>query len=472
MKTFDVAIIGAGTAGLTARKEVARHTDNYVVVDDGPLGTTCARVGCMPSKVLIQVANDYDRRKKFEQMGIEGGDDLKVDSAAVMKHVRTLRDRFVRGVMGSLTDWEKHLMRERAKFIDPNTLQVGDEKIEAKKIILATGSRPFIPKEWQDYRDNIVTTDEFFELEKLPKKMAVFGLGVIGLELGQALNRLGVEVVACTTNKALGGLTDPKLQDYVSGKVTEEMNVHFSAAQPVGTNDKGQITIKVEDKEYSVDKILMAVGRTPNIDKVDFKKTGVKVNDRGLPKINRNTMGLEEAPHIFIPGDVNNERPILHEAADEGKIAGHNAVAPDETCFKRRTPLAIVFSDPNIASVGKNYQSLKEEGIDFVTGHVSFEGQGRSIVKLKEVGILHVYVAKKDKKILGAELQAPDGEHLAHLIAWAISLDLTVEEALRLPFYHPVVEEGLRTALRDASSQLDREKTDNELFRCDDPPIR
>jgi dihydrolipoamide dehydrogenase len=374
--------------------------------------------------------------------------------------------------MGSLTDWEKHLMRERAKFIDQNTLQVGEEKIEAKKIIIATGSRPFIPKEWKDYRENIVTTDEFFELEKLPKKMAVFGLGVIGLELGQALNRLGVEVVACTTNKAVGGLTDPKLQDYVSGKVQEEMNVHFSAAKPVETNDKGQVTIKVEDKEYTVDKILMAVGRTPNIDQVDFDKTGIKVNDRGLPKINRNTMGLEEAPHIFIPGDVNNDRPILHEAADEGKIAGHNAVVSDETCFKRRTPLAIVFSDPNIASVGKNYQSLKDDKVEFVTGHVPFEGQGRSIVKLKEVGILHVYVAKKDKKILGAELQAPDGEHLAHLIAWAISLDLTVEEALRLPFYHPVVEEGLRTALRDASSQLDRKKTDNELFRCDDPPIR
>ncbi|NQZ01505.1 MAG: dihydrolipoyl dehydrogenase, partial [Bdellovibrionales bacterium] len=158
-------------------------------------------------------------------------------------------------------------------------------------------------------------------------------------------------------------------------------------------------------------------------------------------------------------------------AADEGRIAGYNAVHPTE-CFKRRVNLGITFSDPNIATVGQSYQQLTDQGRGFVTGAVSFEGQGRSIVKLKEQGMLHVYADPHSGELLGAELQAPDGEHLAHLLAWAISLKLSVQEALKMPFYHPVIEEGLRTALRDAASRLNEPPGDFELFRCDDLPIR
>ena len=228
--------------------------------------------------------------------------------------------------------------------------------------------------------------------------------------------------------------------------------------------------IKADDKVYEVEKALVAMGRRHNLDRVEIENLNLDLNKMGIPEVDPNTMKLKQAPHIFLPGDINGDRPILHEAADEGIIAGHNAVH-DETCFKRRVPLGVTFSEPNIATVGKRYSQLIEENVDFVTGEVSFEGQGRSIVKLKEQGLLHVYADGKSGEILGAELQAPDGEHLAHLLAWAISLKLTVFEALKMPFYHPVVEEGLRTALRSAANQLgeDRKK---ELFRCQDPPIR
>ena len=134
MKNYDVAIIGAGTSGLSARREVARLTDNYVVIDDGELGTTCARVGCMPSKVLIQVAEDYYRRAHYDAIGITGGDRLGIDTAQVMTHVRSLRDRFVRGVLGDMEEWvDDYLIRKRARFIDPNTLDLGDEQIRAER---------------------------------------------------------------------------------------------------------------------------------------------------------------------------------------------------------------------------------------------------------------------------------------------------------------------------------------------------
>ncbi len=470
MRNVEVAIIGAGTSGLTARSEVAKVTDSYVVIDDGPLGTTCARVGCMPSKALIQAANDFHRRKKLGQMGILGGENLSVDLAAVMEHVRGLRDRFVRAVKSPMKNWEERLVRGRAQFIDAHTLEVGGEKISANKIIIATGSRPIVPKPWLAYKDHLIDTNLFFELNELPASMAVIGLGVIGIELGQALHRLGVQVVGVTSGPRIGGLTDPVVQEYVNKKFNEEMNLHFNGAELIGVSPKGLLQVKADDKIYEVHKALIAVGRKPNVDDMGLEKLGLNLNERGLPEVDVHTMKLKEMPHIFLPGDVNGDRPILHEAADEGIIAGHNAVN-EEQCFKRRIPLGITFSDPNIASVGLHHEELVKRGLPFVTGKVSFEGQGRSIVKLKEQGLMHIYADSKSGEVLGAELQAPDGEHLAHLLAWAVSLKLTVEETLRLPFYHPVVEEGLRTALRDCARQVHGLDL-KELFRCQDPPIR
>jgi dihydrolipoamide dehydrogenase len=473
MKHYDVVIIGAGTAGLSARKVVAEKTDNYIVVDDGPLGTTCARVGCMPSKVLIQVANDFDRRKVFEHEGIGGAEMLEIDQAKVMSHVRSLRDRFVRGVMGSFESWQDKFVAAKATFVDPHTLDLNGEKVKADKIIVATGSRPIIPGPWMEYRDHLIDTNSFFEQETLPESVAVIGLGVIGIELGQALNRLGVNVIGMTVGKSIGGVTDPGLQDYIAKKLSEEMPIHFNGAELLGLNEAGKLKVKADDKTYEVDKAIVSVGRRPNLDRIGLENLDISLSERGIPNIDSSTMSLKEFPHIFFPGDINADRPILHEAADEGTMAGVNAVKEDGLqCFKRRVSLGVTFSDPNIATVGNRYQQLVDEGVSFVTGEVSFEGQGRSIVKLKEKGELKVYVDQDSAKILGAELFAPDGEHMAHLLAWSISMGLTVFEALKMPFYHPVVEEGLRTALRKAAIQLAEKNPAGELYRCSDAPIR
>ena len=472
MKKLDVAIIGAGTSGLTARRQVAAKTDRYLVFDDGPLGTTCARVGCMPSKVLIQVANDFDRRKSFVKMGIHGQDKLQLSSAETMHFVRSLRDRFVRGVLSGGESWmQSHLVRERAHLISQNQLQAGQETFEFDRLIIGTGSRPIIPKPWQAFRSHLITTDQFFELETLPKSMAIIGLGVIGIELGQALHRLGVDVVGVTMGPQIAGVTDPKLQGYVLDKFRQEFAISTDGAVLKSINNKGHLIIESGDKSFEVEKALVAVGRMPNLDGLGLENLEFEKDSDKRPKVDPNTLQLLGSPNIFIAGDVNGERTLLHEAADEGFIAGFNAVNKPE-CFRRRTFLGITFCDPNIAMVGKSYEQLQSEPIDYEVGEVSFEGQGRSIVKLKEQGLLRVYAEKKSGLLLGAELQAPDGEHLAHLLAWAISLKLTAQEALTLPFYHPVVEEGLRTALRDVVKKIDPTLNQSEILRCADSPIR
>jgi len=464
MKNVDVAIIGAGTAGLSARKEVVKHTSSYVVIDAGTLGTTCARVGCMPSKVFIEVANSFYKRLYLNKMGIKGGTDLTVDYREVMQHVRSLRDRFVSSVMQNMEDWRhSHLIEGKAKFLSPDTLEVNGAKIQAKKIIIATGSRPVMPKSWLHAQELLLTTDDFFDEKDLPKKMAVIGTGIIGIELGQALARLGIETIAIGKGAGLGGLTDPEMIRYASQKISEELPI-FSSGVDELTIKNGKLIIHSDGTTFEVDKALVAVGRSPNIDDLGLDAIGVK------PDFEPGTFRILGTP-IYIAGDVNGERPILHEAADEGKIVGHNAVRDTDQKFSRRTSLAITFTSPNIATVGLRCQELQDKNRDFVVGEVSFEGQGRSIVMNEEKGLLKIFAERKGGLLLGAEIFAPAGEHLAHLLAWAIDARMTVFEALQKPFYHPVVEEGLRTALRKLSMQVEENLDAPALMRCEDPPV-
>ncbi|RYZ95006.1 MAG: dihydrolipoyl dehydrogenase, partial [Proteobacteria bacterium] len=182
MKHYEVLIIGAGTAGLSAQKEVAKTTDNYLVVDSGPLGTTCARVGCMPSKVLIEAAHIFHQRTKFNAIGASACGS-KLDSAALMRHVRQLRDRFVNGVKKDMEPWmSTHLRSAQARFVSAGELELDGERITADKIIVATGSEATVPAPWRAAGQALHTTDTFFEMETLPASLAVLGAGAIGLE--------------------------------------------------------------------------------------------------------------------------------------------------------------------------------------------------------------------------------------------------------------------------------------------------
>ena len=354
----EVAIIGSGTAGLSARREVAKKTDNYLLFDGGELGITCARVGCMPSKVLIQATNDFDRRKVFAQRGIMGAGHLMVDNTKVMAFVRNLRDRFVKGVKNDMEDWQDKLVREYVQFIDSHTLKIASgELIHAKKIIIATGSSPVIPQAWQPFSKHIIDTDAFFELPALPRKMIAIGLGVIGIELGQALAKPGVDVTLVGLGKSIGGLSDPVLQSYVANKFQQQMNVYYDDAEIVGIEDNN-IIVKIDEQIKHFDKALLVIGRAPNIKGLNLGALQIDLDNKGLPSYDQSTYQLSALSHIYLVGDSNMQRPLLHEAADQGRIAGFNAVAQETQCFAKRVPLAITFSDPNIATIGLTFPRI------------------------------------------------------------------------------------------------------------------
>jgi dihydrolipoamide dehydrogenase len=452
-KEYDVAIIGAGTAGLTAQEEVVKHTDNYVLIDDGPLGTTCARVGCMPSKALIAVADDFHKCSFFDEYGIDGAKGLIPDHQRIMARVRSMRDEFSGGVIQEMSGFMDKVIRKRAEFLDPNTLDLGDETIRAKSIIIATGSKPFIPDSWLPFKEFIIDTDQFFELETLPQTMAVFGLGAVGIELGQALHRLGVRVTAVSRRKTAGGLTDPKLAEYAFDHFSKEMHIELGTAQILGKTPTG-LEVGCGSKRWSVDRVLIATGRRPGLQDLNLKNLKVDLDAKGMPVFNPETLQVGDLP-VFLAGDVNGLKPVLHEAADDGTIAGYNACAGTMARFKKRIPLQITFSSPDIAIAGLSHKALTEKGIDYVVGEASWEELGRARMILgKAAGRARIYAEPQKGRLLGAELMAPAGEHMAHLLALAMGANLTIKEILGMPFYHPVPEEALLDAFLQIATQI------------------
>ena len=452
IREVEVAILGAGSAGLFALSQVRRSTDNYVLINGGELGTTCARVGCMPSKVMIQVAEDFHRKNLFEREGIEGADELSVDIPASMEHVQDLRDIFVDKTLG-VTDGldDAHLIDGYAKFIANDIIEVNGEQIKAKNIIIATGSAPVVPAAWQDFADDVVTTDEFFELEDLPASMAVIGLGSIGLELGQALHRLGVQVTGVDQLTQIAKLDDSMVNDMAVATIGKEFPLWLGQPATLKKVDAG-IQVTAGENKAVVEKVLASLGRKPNLDNLNIEATDIRLDENGIPLYNPLTMQIGDLP-IYIAGDVNADRPILHEAGHEGRVAGYNAVHHPVERFKRKVPLAITFCDPNIATVGAQLSELDMEQV--AIGEMQFAPVGRALIIGKNRGLLRIYVRKSDGLLLGACMCCVQAEHLAHLIAWSIQSGMTVFDMLKMPFYHPVIEEALQAALYHVLAQLD-----------------
>lgn len=440
-----------------AYREARKYTDSIALIEGGEYGTTCARVGCMPSKLLIAPAELRHNTEKFTDFGLQG-EVPKVDGKAVMNRVKFERDRFVGFVNEDVESFDqKHLVKAYASFIDDHQLKLSNgETISADKIIIATGSRPNIPSFFEQAGDRLITNDDVFSWDDLPKSIAVFGAGVIGLELGQALHRLGVKTHLFGVGDAVGPLSDPDVIASALNIFKDEFPFHSNGqVKSIVRTDQGvQITFKPSPDDDEItetfDYLLAATGRKANIDRIDIENTTLALDERGVPLYDPMSMQCGNS-HIFIAGDVNGDVPLLHEAADEGRLAGENAARfPNVFKRSRKTVLGVVFSDPQIATVGASFSSLNaKHGCDFAVGSVSFEGQGRSRVMLVNKGLLRVYGDKETGVLLGAEMIGPHNEHLAHLLAWVVQMRMTVSEVLQLPFYHPVIEEGLRTALRD-----------------------
>lgn len=466
MRSINVeyAIIGAGTSGLGAYSKISRKTDSLVMIQDGPYGTTCARVGCMPSKLLITAADYAHHLVTSEFFGVTASG--RVDGGKVLERLRSERDH--RFVANNLRYVDKipahHKLEGRARFVGPGQLRVGESvEVNAKKFILACGSRPTVSKVFEPVMARVLTSDTVFELEDLPRSIAVIGMGIIALELGQAFHRLGVETTIYGRSGKINALTHPAIQQQALDILGTELDIYPSGRVMNTWEDAEGAWIEYEqssgEKVTKVfDRVLVATGRVSNVDRLGMEHAGVKCTEIGAVVIDPQTMRCSDYP-IFIAGDATDHLPVWHEAFDEGRIAADNALSyPEPVPAERRPPLMVFFTDPQIAVIGQSFRQL--EGQEIVIGDLPFTSP-RHVVWNKTEGRIQVYLDARSGVILGAELLGYQAEHLAHLLALAITHSMTAEQVLAMPVYHPSAEELLRDVLINAREKYRRYEAEN-----------
>jgi dihydrolipoamide dehydrogenase len=466
----DVAIIGAGTAGLAAYRAARAAGVSAMLIEGGAYGTTCARVGCMPSKLLIAAADAAHAVETAPGFGVHVDGVVRIDGRAVMDRVRRERDRFVGLVLRDVERIpETDRLRGHAGFVDDHTLEVGGHtRVVARTAVIATGSRPTHADSFDALGDRLIVNDDVFDWQDLPKSVAVIGPGIVGLELGQALHRLGVHVAILGRGGRVGPISDPEVLACSISVFKQEFTLEPGAHIADMRRDGDRVRIHRATSNYAkqvetFDYVLACTGRMPNVQGIGLENTSVKLDANGVPlydpvtarTVNADGSGGKSSP-IFIAGDAGDFIALLHEAADEGRTAGNNAarvaLGKPVNAGLRRAPIIVVFTDPQIGIVGGGFRSLQPGS--FATGQVNFEDQGRARILLRNKGLMNVYAETATGRFLGAEMVAPGGEHLAHLLAWALQNRMTIEQMLEMPYYHPVLEEGLRTALQDVKAKL------------------
>ncbi|WP_375427230.1 dihydrolipoyl dehydrogenase [uncultured Sphingomonas sp.] len=443
--TCDVAIIGAGTAGLAAWRAATGAGKHAVIVERGPGGTTCARVGCMPSKLMLAAGRAARDARRAGMFGVRTGA-VEIDGAAVLARMRAERDFFTASARES---WFAVPPEQRidgaARFVGPTAFQIEDgARIEAGAVIIATGGAPLVPPVLEPVAALVCTNETIFEIEALPMRLAVLGAGAQGMELAQAFAWLGVAVTVIDNGATVAKLSDPEAATIVREAFASLVELRLETELESSELVDGLARLRWTGGQGEFDLVLAASGRPPELKPLDLEAVGLKLDDHGTPLFDPVTRRCGGSA-VFMAGDAGANRAVLHEASREGEMAG--LVASGLRPRDRLPVLALTFTEPQIALVGCDHDELPD---GHRIGQAVFAENGRVRVDESQdaPGVARVY-ADGEGKLIGGTIVGPGAEHLGHLLAHAVARGLTAAAFEDAVFYHPCVEETLQNAVRD-----------------------
>lgn len=456
MTTYDVAIIGSGPGGYVCAIRCAQLGMKTALIEKySTLGGTCLNVGCIPSKALLDSSHHYeDAVKHFEEHGIDISGDIKVNLKQMIARKQAVVDQTTGGIDFLMKKNNIDVYHGLGSFKDATHINITDkdgkvDTIEAKKIVIATGSKPAnLPFITLD-KERIITSTEALKLTEIPKHLIIIGGGVIGLELGQVYKRLGAEVSVIEYMDRI----IPTMDSGLSKELTkvfkkQKFNIHVSHQVKSVERNGNEIIVKADNKkgeeiEFKGDYCLVSVGRKAYTEGLNLEAAGVKADNRGRVEVNEHLQ--TNVKNIYAIGDVVKGAMLAHKAEEEGTFVAE-VMAGQKPHIDYNLIPGVVYTWPEVASVGKTEEELKEAGVEYKTGQFPMRALGRSRASMDTDGFVKILADKNTDEILGVHMI---GARCADLISEAVvamEFRASAEDVARMSHAHPTYTEAIKEA--------------------------
>jgi dihydrolipoamide dehydrogenase len=456
MNQYDVAVIGSGPGGYVAAIRCAQLGMKTAIIEKySTLGGTCLNVGCIPSKALLDSSHHYEEAiKHFEDHGIEIPGEIKINLEKMIARKQAVVDQTTKGIQFLMDKNKIDVFEGKGSFKDNTHITIEPSKgqpqtIEAKNIIIATGSKPSTLPFIKLDKERVITSTEALKLKEIPAHMIIIGGGVIGLELGQVYKRLGSEVTVVEYMDRIIPTMDAALSKELL-KVLKKQKVKFLLSHKVKSVErkKNEVIIKADDKKGAEvilkgDYCLVSVGRRPYTDGLNAEAAGVQLDDMGRVAVNNNLQ--TNIPNIYAIGDVVKGAMLAHKAEEEGTMVAE-IIAGQKPHIDYNLIPGVVYTWPEVASVGKTEEELKEAGVEYKSGQFPMRALGRSRASMDIDGFVKILADKKTDEVLGVHMI---GARCADLIAEAVTameFRASAEDISRMSHAHPTYAEAVKEA--------------------------
>lgn len=460
MSSYDVAIIGSGPGGYVAAIRCAQLGMKTALIEKySTLGGTCLNVGCIPSKALLDSSHHYeDAISHFNEHGIEISGDIKVNLKQMIERKQSVVDQTTGGIDFLMKKNKVDVYQGKGSFKDDTHIVIDGEKkieIESKNIIIATGSKPSTLPFIKIDKERVITSTEALKLKEVPKHLLVIGGGVIGLELGQVYKRLGADVTVIEYMDRIIPTMDGGLSKELT-KVLKKQKFNINTSHKVkSVESKGnEVIVKADDKkgnevEFKGDYCLVSVGRRPYTDGLNAEAAGVKLDDRGRVEVNNHLQ--TSVKNIYAIGDVVKGAMLAHKAEEEGVLVAEILAGQKPHIDYNLIP-GVVYTWPEVASVGKTEEQLQEEKVEYKVGQFPMRALGRSRASMDLDGFVKILADKNTDEILGVHMI---GARAADMIAEAVvamEYRASAEDVSRMSHAHPTFTEAIKEAALAATA--------------------
>lgn len=455
MSSFDVVIIGSGPGGYVSAIRCAQLGFKTAIIEKyATLGGTCLNVGCIPSKALLASSHHYEELQHFADHGIEVTGEVKVNLEKMISRKQAVVDQTSGGVKYLMDKNKVTVLEGLGSFVDATHVLVSksdgsSETVEAKNVIIATGSKPSSLPFISIDKERIITSTEALKLKEVPKHLVIIGGGVIGIELGQVYLRLGAQVsVVEFMDRIIPGM-DGALSKELT-KVFKKQGMKFYTSHKVKSVERNGniVTVQADNAKGETisiegDYCLVAVGRRPYTDGLNADKAGVKLTDKGQIEVNNHLQ--TNVPNIYAIGDVVRGAMLAHKAEEEGVLVAEILAGQKPHIDYNLIP-GVVYTWPEVAAVGKTEEQLKEAGIEFKSGSFPFKALGRARAGGDTDGFVKILADAKTDEVLGVHMI---GARCADLIAEAVTameFRASAEDISRMSHAHPTFAEAIKEA--------------------------